>query len=166
MTNKQQIEGVPIGAKVVKIGNLQKGCSYIEWNGKIVKAVIDSAGTGFVILEPDNDYGKFLHEVEAEIIAAGRERLGGEDYREPAKGEEFWTIGNTAIFRTCPGSSPVFGNRLILKPRKPKTKKFLVMEIPINDDGYALVPSLNLHVYAKATVDLNPSLCRIEERPA
>jgi len=164
INKQQQIPGIPIGAKLVRIGNLEKGINYICWGGLINKAKEDTkSAANFAIVEPDNDYGKFLHEVEEDIKAAGRERLGGEnDYRLPKKGEEIWsTLGKAVKIE----KDWEFLERIILAPRK--TKRVLVIEVPAPQlDDFIKVISIALD-FPHGTEIINSTTCtyRIEERP-
>ena len=170
MTNQTQIPGVPVGCKVVRIGDLERGCSFLSNNGQIEKSDGKTSHCpSFVIVEPDNPYNKFLHEVEADIKAVGRERLGGDDYRNPKQDEEFWGI------YPCEGANKavaiVYGNheRLILKPLKPKTRKVLVVECEAPEDIKDIIGRLKsirfewMDGFGQPVKDT--ATYRIEERP-
>ena len=157
MTNAQGIEGVPVGTKVVRIGQTLPGESIINNAGNIEKIGHKTICQNFPIIQPDNPYNRFLHEVEEDIKKAGRERLGGDDYRIPNGKEEFWGAGVGGATTMYWGNGP----RLILKP---KTKKVLVetREWTIGDTKMdAYTPE-----EACLMVSTRPLMYRIETRPA
>lgn len=156
MTNSQGIEGVPVGAKVVRIGQTDPGDSIINSAGQIERLGHMTICKNFPIVVPDNPYNRFLHEVEEDIKKAGRERLGGNDYRVPREGEECWaTFGATTWNGFCDGP------RLILKP---KTKKVL-FETRIWNIGNEKIDMLTPE-FAAHLVSAYPETYRIETRPA
>lgn len=120
-----QIPGVPLGAKIVRVALLtdpvRPGEYLLRSNGEIGPNIVGQVG---VVVAPDNPYNRFLHEVEADIKAAGRERLGGEDYRDPHNGEEFWDSVQNGVNQSR-SDNWLIGPRLILKPRK---RRVLVVE--------------------------------------
>ena len=160
MTNSQGIEGVPVGAKVVRVGSPADGESFIDSYGKV--RVANNLGCYssmcYSILKPDNPYNRFLHEVEEDIKKAGRERAGGDDYRVPRKGEEYWFLDTTMLRSNNDWTEKKDGLVLILKP---KNKKVLVCEFPIENDGTATI--MGQKVLAENAVGAN---CRIETRLA
>ncbi len=157
------IPGVPLGAKIVRLeSGIPKDGEYVYQHGIPVRAKHGFTCTGgWVVLAPDNPYGKFLHEVESDIKAAGRERLGGDDYREPKEGEDVWITSGLAVKADTSNwhDSP----RLILKPLK---RRVLVeqREYPIDECGQ--VCFYGLPCAASALEKNNPSVYRIEEREA
>ena len=157
MTNSQGIEGVPVGAKVVKVGRPNAGETIVGYNGEpyCVKFE-DWCNRNYAILQPDNPYNRFPHEVEEDIKKAGMERLGGDDYRDPKNGDIYWDDSDQWLVRS--GRTWTLGPRIILKP---KTKKVLVCEFPIENDGTALI--MGQKVLAVNAAGAN---CRIETRPA
>ena len=158
MKNSQGIEGVPVGAKVVRVGRPAGGEAFIDSYGKV--RVLDNFGCYssmcYSILKPDNPYNRFLHEVEEDIKKAGMERRGGDDYRDPKNGDIYWDDSDQWLVRS--GCTWTLGPRIILKP---KTKKVLVCEFPIENDGTAMI--MGQKVLAANAAGAN---CRIETRPA
>ena len=159
MTNAQGIEGVPVGAKVVRVGRPNGGETIIGDNGEPYRVKLeDWCSRNYAILQPDNPYNRFLHEVEEDIKKSGRERLGGDDYRVPRKGEEYWFLDTAMLRSNNDWAEEKDGLVLILKP---KTKKVLVCEFPIENDGTTLI--MGQKVLAINAAGAN---CRIETRPA
>ena len=125
-----QIPGVPLGAKIVRVALLtdpvRPGECLLQSNGEIGPNILGQVG---VVVAPDNPYGRFLHEVEVDIKAAGRERLGGDDYRDTKDGEEYWGLdGNVYLEDRQTQFAAVKrrnDSRFILKPRK---RRVLVVE--------------------------------------
>lgn len=117
------IPGVPIGAKIVRVAMIESPIKPGEYSLRADGVITDrQVGQCGIVVAPDNPYGKFLHEVEADIKAAGRERLGGDDLRTPNDGEEYWGVGGSE--RKFLGKHEYLP-RFILKPRK---RRVLVVE--------------------------------------
>mgnify|MGYP003655722423 CR=1 FL=1 len=161
VSNQTQIPGVPLGAKIVRIGKIEYGEFYVNGAGRPQEAEFSDSAMCNVVVAPDNPYGKFLHEVEADIKAAGGERLGGDDYRYPRSGEDYWASGSWGrTTRVMSGWDE--GPRLILKPLKPKTFKVLVGTHNIYADGTVSLPGASYD--ASSLVRNYPGWYREEER--
>jgi len=155
----QNIPGVPMGAKIVRVAvggdNVKEGEPIITTLGKIEPA--NRFTKSGVVVAPSNPYGKFLHEVEADIKAAGEVI----DHYEPeglTQGDRYWALdGTVGVYEhgTYGG-----GPRFILKPRK---RRVLVVECEIDDGGWARHPG-GSHMRALGMVDEYPNIYRIEER--
>lgn len=148
-----QIIGVPFGAKISRIGMLGQQDWFLDQYGNVEKANgYPGADTfrNFIVLVPadDNFYCKFLHLVEIDIRKAGRERLGGDDYRIPLKGEEYWAINWPQPVRH-EGTLEI-SLRIILKPllSVPMARKRVIM---------AVLPVEGNHVHFPGSGEDSPS---------
>jgi len=154
-----RLAGVPLGAKIVRIGTPEDGDYIINSAGLVEKAKPWLGQLqhlkNYIIVVPDNPYGKFLHEVDADILAAGWEWLRGEDYyRTPLRGERYWAASGMDLVSNSGGD---FGEpRIILKPR---TRRVLVIEC---EEPWAGFPGEMTVIYRNQSLRIISS--RIEER--
>lgn len=164
----QQIEGVPVGCKLVRIGVPEVGEFFIGAGGITNKAIYkyesNSLQQYYPIIAPDNVYNAIdLTKVK---IPNGYERDGDkveEWFRLAEHGKLYFTSGYTISVRSyspCATDSLNTDGRIILRKIAPKTKKVLVIEveIPILADEQIIA--------AQARVALPVTSTRIETRPA
>lgn len=178
----ERIEGVPVGCKLVRIGNAEHGDWHICGDGSHhIWTHTSSSLCCYPILAPDNVYN--VVDLASVPIPEGYER-DGKDPAPGVKEEDTWFRAlktgdvctnqhNSEMAYTC-SSVGTFGGdlrRIILRKIAPKTKRVLVVEIPL--EGEETLLGLAISVGAQTVVSIGKGRrCylqdvahRIEERP-
>jgi len=142
MTQTKQIEGIPVGCRLVRIGAVMAGEWVLDWEGvPYTFTGYDGGNKNYVIVAPDNVYT--VYNLTSVAIPAGYERDGEkieEWFREPQAEEWFLTtlqnaVKNTRSFRAVYEGKSGDYRRIILRPIAPKTKKVLVVEFEDPSDS-------------------------------
>lgn len=132
-----QVEGIPVGYKLVRVGHVGIGEMYLDGCGDI-RTAIHQSPFFYLVVAFDNVYNKPLESV---TIPAGYEKCGEkveEWFREPQQGESFITQHkNTEHFNAYRLSEGYVDQdqdfrRIILRPVTPKTKRVLVIECDVD----------------------------------
>ena len=161
----EQIPGVPVGMKLVRIGPPKGGDWFIGRKGVIHKSLGDACGTGYLpILAADNNYNVPLHLVDLK----GRKPLNGTveaSYFVPQKGQEFIASDGNASTATADLPNNWLYRRILLAPEAPKTKRVLVGEWEIvSDIKYAEAAKGFILPEAAERLAQDSIVYRIEER--
>ncbi len=161
-----QIEGVPVGTKIKRIGRPDIGEFIIGLHSGIERVVKPLAAQNYAILEPDNVYN--VVNLERVPVPDGWERIGTwwQDVVVMPR-DTCWLDRNGYVHGPhCPDHVHELGKdrfRIILRKKK-QVKRYLVMRTEVPEwtrlEGIA---HLMIVPYAGANVTLPVSDCRIEE---